>query len=237
MKSLESSLVNWIKGQIELCGANGTVLGLSGGVDSSVAAALLKEANPNVLGVLMPCHSTESDLQDAHLLAKEFDISTKEVSLDGIYDLAVGKLTQALGEQPSKLTLANVKPRLRMLTLYFFANQLNYLVVGTGNRSELEVGYFTKYGDGGVDILPLGNLLKTQVRGLAKHLGVPKSIIGKAPSAGLWEGQTDEDELGVSYEALDNYLADQKPKEANARIEDLRKQGKHKKVPPAVPDF
>ena len=94
-----------------------------------------------------------------------------------------------------------------MLTLYYFANRLKYMVVGSGNRDELSIGYFTKYGDGGVDIQPLGNLLKGQVRELARFLGIPKQIIDKPPSAGLWEGQTDEGELGFSYEELDRYLA------------------------------
>ena len=105
-----------------------------------------------------------------------------------------------------RLTGANIKPRLRMTTLYAFANHLGYRVVGTGNRSELAIGYFTKWGDGGVDLLPLGNLTKTRVRELARHLGVPQRIIDKPPSAGLWEGQTDESEMGVTYEQLDAYL-------------------------------
>ncbi|MCK4307002.1 NAD(+) synthase, partial [candidate division WOR-3 bacterium] len=101
---------------------------------------------------------------------------------------------------------ANLKPRLRMLILYYFANKLNYLVAGTGNKSELTVGYFTKYGDGGVDILPLGGLLKTQVIELAKELKIPQKIIEKVPSADLWKGQTDEGELGISYAELDKII-------------------------------
>jgi NAD+ synthase len=104
------------------------------------------------------------------------------------------------------LATANLKPRLRMATLYYYANKLNYLVIGTGNRSELAMGYFTKYGDGGVDLLPLGNLLKTKVRELAKELKVPQEIIDRPPSAGLWHGQTDEGEMGISYAELDNIL-------------------------------
>lgn len=103
----------------------------------------------------------------------------------------------------NKLASANLKPRLRMLTLYYYANNLNYLVAGTGNKSELMVGYFTKYGDGGVDILPIGGLVKAKVRELAGELGIPKEIIDKPPSAGLWDGQTDEEEIGITYEDLD----------------------------------
>ncbi len=106
-----------------------------------------------------------------------------------------------------QLALANVKPRLRMTSLYYLANRYNGLVVGTGNKTELAIGYFTKYGDGGVDVLPLGDLDKTAVRGLAGALGVPEPVINKAPSAGLWEGQTDEEEIGVTYDELDRVLA------------------------------
>ena len=133
------------------------------------------------------------------------------------------------------LARANLRPRLRMASLYYFANRLNYLVVGTGNRSELEVGYFTKYGDGGVDLLPLGALLKRQVRALAAHLGVPAPIIEKPPSAGLWEGQTDEGEMGFSYADLDRYLAGGKvPAALGERIEAMRTASEHKRRPPPV---
>jgi NAD+ synthase len=113
----------------------------------------------------------------------------------------------AIIEQRRRLALANIKPRLRMTTLYYLANRYNGLVVGTGNKTELSIGYFTKYGDGGVDILPLGDLDKTTVRALARQLGVPEPVITKAPSAGLWEGQTDEGEIGITYEELDRALA------------------------------
>ncbi|MBU1782050.1 NAD(+) synthase, partial [bacterium] len=106
----------------------------------------------------------------------------------------------------NKLALANLKPRLRMLILYYFANSLNYLVAGTGNKSEIMAGYFTKYGDGGVDILPIGGLLKTEVRALAKEFNLPKKVLEKAPTAGLWPEQTDEDELGLTYHDLDEIL-------------------------------
>ncbi len=122
----------------------------------------------------------------------------------GLEDANVDPARQATRRQ---LALANVKPRLRMTSLYFLANRYNGLVVGTGNKTELAIGYFTKYGDGGVDVLPLGDLDKTAVRGLARTLGVPEPVITKAPSAGLWEGQTDEAEIGVTYEELDRVLA------------------------------
>src|SRR6185369_11374700 len=114
--------------------------------------------------------------------------------------------THATEDIKAKLPMANVKPRMRMTTLYYVANTLNYMVAGTGNRSELSIGYFTKYGDGGVDLLPIGNLLKSEVRTAARELGVPQPIIDKAPSAGLWLGQTDEAEMGFTYAELESYL-------------------------------
>jgi NAD+ synthase len=122
----------------------------------------------------------------------------------GLEDANVDRAHQSMRRQ---LALANVKPRLRMTSLYYLANRYNGLVVGTGNKTELAIGYFTKYGDGGVDVLPLGDLDKTAVRGLARVLGVPEPVINKAPSAGLWEGQTDEEEIGITYDDLDRVLA------------------------------
>jgi NAD+ synthase len=125
-----------------------------------------------------------------------------------------------------------------MLTLYYFANSLNYLVIGTGNRSEITVGYFTKYGDGGVDILPLGNLLKSQVRELAKYLKVPKDIIEKPPSAGLWKGQTDEGEMGITYNKIDEYIISGRiEKSFKEKIEEMIIKSVHKRKTPTIPDF
>ncbi len=185
-----------------MAGAKGAVVGMSGGVDSSVAAILCKRALADeVLGVIMPCNSDPTDEEHAHLVAELLDIRTQTVDLGSVFDLLLSVLPA-----DGQLAVANVKPRLRMLTLYFFSNLLDYLVVGTGNKSELMMGYFTKYGDGAADILPLGGLLKTQVRQLAQELGVPSEIVAKPPSAGLWTGQTDEGELGISYAELDPVL-------------------------------
>jgi NAD+ synthase len=135
--------------------------------------------------------------------------------------------------------IANIKPRLRMATLYFVANSLNYLVAGTGNRSELTIGYFTKYGDGGVDLLPIGHLLKSDVRSLARELGIPQSIIDKAPSAGLWIGQTDEEEMGFTYADLENYLTggpDGVSPALAMRLERMIRATEHKRASPPTPD-
>jgi NAD+ synthase len=187
----------------------------------------------------MPCHSAASDIEDARLAARELGIPTATVELDGVLDALLELLPQTDGgPDAGKLAVANIKPRLRMTTLYYFANLRGCLVVGTGNRSEAAMGYSTKYGDAGVDILPLGNLLKSQVRDLARHLGVPERIIAKPPSAGLWEGQTDEEEMGLAYEELDCYLATGEASEEVRRMVDSQSRATaHKLAPPPIPDF
>lgn len=238
MEELARKLTSWIGEQVRAAEAKGVVVGISGGLDSSVVAVLCKKALPqNTLGVLMPCYSSEIDLNHARLVAQKFDIATTTVALDAVFDAVKKALpSEGFDAETEKLAQANLKPRLRMLTLYYLANRLGYLVVGSGNRSELEVGYFTKYGDGGVDILPLGNLLKSQVRELARYLGIPEEIINKPPSAGLWPGQTDEGELGISYEQLDRYLISGKAsEEVKQRIEALSRSRAHKRRPPPSP--
>ena len=208
MENLTNKLSSWIKDKVIETKTKGVVFGLSGGIDSAVVAILCKKVFPkSILALIIPCFSLETDIDDALEIIKKFSIPYKIIDLSEIYNSFVSLLSDTKEEKSSfKLEEANIKPRLRMITLYYFANKLNYLVVGTGNKSEIMVGYSTKYGDGGVDILPLGNLLKSQVKELAKYLKVPKKIISKPPSAGLWKGQTDEKEIGVSYEQLDRYL-------------------------------
>ncbi|MEW6618597.1 MAG: NAD+ synthase [bacterium] len=204
---LSDEISKWIKIEVEKAGAQGIVVGLSGGIDSAVTATLSKKAvGDNVLGLIMPCFSSSTDEDHARLIAQRLKIKTKRIELDAIYQTITRALEGAGMPEDNKLSLANLKPRLRMMTLYYVANCLNYLVAGTGNKSEIMVGYFTKYGDGGVDILPIGGLLKTEVRELAKELDIPEEILTRVPTAGLWEGQTDEGELGITYENLDKIL-------------------------------
>lgn len=199
---LADRISDWIRERVEEAEAEGVVLGMSGGIDSSTAAVLSKRAvGDRMLGLIMPCHSDSTGTEHAQLVADKFGINTEYVDLTPVFDRLLGVLPPG-----DKVAVGNLKPRLRMATLYYFANSRNYLVVGTGNKSELKVGYFTKYGDGGVDFLPLGDLLKTQVRGLARELDIPEEIIVKPPSAGLWEGQTDEGEMGITYEELDKTI-------------------------------
>jgi NAD+ synthase len=184
----------------------------------------------------MPCGSSPEDGEHAQLVASKFSLPTKVVVLDSVLDALLGVLP-SVGEVSglSQRVKANLKVRLRMLTLYYFANQMEYMVVGASNRSELATGYFTKYGDGGADILPLGNLVKGQVKELAQFLGIPQLIIDKPPSAGLWPGQTDEGEFGFSYEELDRYLVTgQASSELRAKIEARIAAGAHKRRLPTL---
>lgn len=240
MEDLAQRLASWIREQVAGANCQGVVFGLSGGLDSSVVAVLCQRALPdNLLGVLMPCHSNKQDLDDAQAIAQKFAIPTITVTLDKVFDSLLKALPDVKYEPGAqRLAEANLKPRLRMSTLYYFANRLHYLVVGTGNRSEIVVGYFTKYGDGGVDLLPLGNLLKGQVKELASCLGIPKKIIEKVPSAGFWEGQTDEEEIGLTYDELDRYLVSgQATEEVRRKVGALGRASAHKRVTPAVPPF
>jgi len=239
-EQLVEKLISWIRERVLATGCKGVVVGMSGGLDSSVLAVLCHRAFPqSMFGVLMPCYSSQEDEEHARTVASKLSIPTKMVILDGVFD-ALLKALPSDGAKPntSRLAKSNLKARLRMLTLYYFANQLNYMVGGAANKSELSVGYFTKYGDGGVDILPLGNLVKGQVKELASFLGIPQQIIDKPPSAGLWLGQTDEDELGLSYEELDRYLVTGKASnELREKIESMIAASSHKRLPPPVANF
>jgi len=234
---LSEKIVKWLKDRVQEAGARGVVFGLSGGLDSSVLACLSKRAlGDGALGLIMPCHSDPTDEKCAYLVAERFNIRIERVDIGSAYDEFLKVLPSG-----KKTSLANLKPRLRMIVLYYFANELSYLVVGAGNKSEITTGYFTKYGDGGVDILPLGKLLKTQVRKLARELQIPEEIIRRVPSAGLWEGQTDEGELGLKYEDLDRaILSIESSKTENLssaileRVERLREKSIHKRLPPPI---
>jgi NAD+ synthase len=254
MSERANRIVHWLKGRVDGAGARGLVVGLSGGVDSAVVARLCQMAVPGrALGVIMPCHSSPADEADARRVADDFRLPTVTIRLDQPYDALLASGEPAVRTLPPEalagpggtdapgamLAPANVKPRLRMATLYFVANRLNYLVAGTGNRCELAIGYFTKYGDGGVDLLPLGSLVKSEVLALARELGVPAPVIEKPPSAGLWLGQTDEGEMGFTYAELEAYLQGGTRAVAPAvalKIERLARTSEHKRSMPPMPD-
>ena len=249
MSDRAERIAKWLRERADHAGARGFVFGLSGGIDSAVVARLCQLAAPHrVLGVLLPCYSHSQDEEDARLVASTFSIPIVRVDLDSTFDALTEALQTAVKGLPTQVESldikqqmpeANVKPRLRMSALYFIANSLNYLVVGTGNRSELTLGYFTKYGDGGVDLLPIGGLLKSEVRALGRELGVPDRVIDKPPTAGLWVGQTDEAEMGFSYDTLEAYVTkgpSAVDKAVAERIERLRKVSDHKReLPPVGP--
>jgi NAD+ synthase len=194
----------FIKTYVASSGCRSVVVGLSGGVDSAVCAILCKKAlgASNVQCIFLPDETTPTlDRKHVTLLVKTFHIHCKEIEITPF----VKAFHDAL-QQKKKMTLANIKPRVRMILLYEYTNETNSLVCGTSNKSEILVGYFTKYGDGGVDFQPLGDLYKTQIYQLARYLRIPAPIIRKPPTAGLWVGQTDEKELRMSYQTLDQIL-------------------------------
>ncbi|HOT90692.1 MAG TPA: NAD+ synthase [Anaerolineae bacterium] len=202
--TLANAIATWMREYAAQAGAKGYVVGLSGGVDSAVTAALAARAVgvEHVLALWLPCHSLPEDETYARMTAQALRLELHTVDLSTAFEALMAALPPG-----SDMARANIKPRLRMTAWYYMAQSHNYLVAGTGNRPEMMVGYFTKYGDGGVDIEPLGELYKHEVRALARVLGVPEPVITRAPTAGLWPGQTDEGELGITYAELDAILA------------------------------
>ncbi len=206
VKKFVKKLVNWIHDSVKAANSDGVIFGLSGGIDSAVIAGLSKLAFPdNSLGVIMPCHSDKIDEEHGLLVANFLDLETVKVDLSNTFDTFV----ESTGiEKIHKLALANVKPRLRMTTLYYYGQSNNYLVLGSSNASEYK---------------------------LAKYLGIPDIIITKAPTAGLWENQTDEDEMGFSYEVLDNYIkTGEGPSEITEKIDKMYGRTAHKRKYPPI---
>lgn len=208
MRSLDyekaiNTLISFIQEKVEESKVKGVVLGISGGVDSATVAHLATKAlgKEKVLGIIMPYYMNQ-DVEDALLVCKKLGIEHKLISIKEIVDA----FEKSIGFELDKVSKGNLMARTRMILLYAHANSRNYLVLGTSNKSEFLTGYFTKWGDGASDYAPLINLYKTEVWEIAKRIGVPERIITKKPSAGLWEGQSDEDELGISYKLLDEIL-------------------------------
>lgn len=253
MSTRSRDIAAWLRQQLAIAAAQGFAVGLSGGLDSAVVARLCQIAAPGkVVGVIMPCHSAAADEDDARTVAEHFGIAVMRVDLAPAYDRLAADVGASFAEAASessrpqedeprhRLSMANLKARLRMSTLYFVANSIGYMVAGTGNRSELMLGYFTKYGDGGVDLLPIGMLLKGEVRSLARELDVPEAIIEKDPSAGLWAGQTDEQEMGFTYADLERYVLEGPgavPPALAMRIERLVRASEHKRSLAPIPEL
>ncbi|WP_266078848.1 NAD+ synthase [Haladaptatus caseinilyticus] len=245
-------ITDFIDEQISAAGADSAVLGLSGGIDSTLTAYLAVEAlgKENLHGLVMPgAVSREDNMSDAEWVANELEIPYDVFEINPIVDEFLNAYTEAEGDQ---MAVGNARARTRAVLNYLVANHQGALVLGTGNRTEALVGYFTKYGDGAVDCNPIGNLYKQQVRQLAKHVGVPDELAEKEATAGLWAGQTDEEELGIDYDTLDAVLAlhvdgpvsasatarqvDGVTEDDVARIESMFARSKHKRAAPPSPE-
>ena len=199
--------VAYIRNKLSEAHADGIVFGNSGGKDSALVGILCKAACDNTVGVIMPCSSKRNygeDAEDGRALAGQFGIETRVVDLTPVREAELKALEGAA--VLNDMALTNIAPRLRMTTLYAIGAAENRLVAGTGNRSETYMGYFTKWGDGASDFNPISDLCATEVFAFLRFLNAPASIVEKAPSAGLFDGQTDEQEMGVTYKAIDDYL-------------------------------
>lgn len=226
-------LVKWIRDRVEEAGAKGIIFGLSGGIDSAVMAGLAKKAYPDTtMGIIMPCYSNDKDEEDALLVAEKLNLKTTKVDLSKVYD---SFLLETDDSFTNKLANSNIKPRLRMTTLYYYGQNLGYLVAGPTNKSEFITGYFTKNGDSGVDIMPIAAFVKSEIYELAKALDIPKEIIDKVPSAGLWENQSDEEEMGFSYDILEKYINEEYiEKELKEKIDAMYSRSTHKREYPTI---
>lgn len=243
----KDNIIAFIRQKVQESGVSGAVIGLSGGIDSALTAYLTVEAlgADKVLGLLLPEKdiTPEQDIDDAMEVVRLLGIEHKTIDISKVLNSFSSTIPDF--DKNNLLACGNLKARIRMCILYYHANLMRRMVAGTGNKTELLLGYFTKYGDGGVDIEPIGGLYKTQVRGLSRYVGVPVRIIEKTPTAGLWPGQTDEGELGVTYEIADKILAmlvDEKkdilevkkhfPASQVGRLVALMNANKHKRLAP-----
>ena len=200
------SITKWIKEYVEKSTAKGVVIGNSGGKDSATVIALAAKAlgNKKVVTVAMPCNSIQTDIEDAKLVANTFNVEMIEVDLSKTYEVLENEINKSIAIKNNE-TKVNIKPRLRMTTLYAIAQELGYLVIGTGNKCEATVGYTTKWGDNACDFNPIGEFTVEEVLQIAKFLNVPEKIVNKAPNDGLG-GLTDEQKLGVTYAQVSEYI-------------------------------
>lgn len=235
-KKEKEARVAFVKKLLDESGCKGIVVGLSGGKDSALVGILCKAACDNTVGIIMPCESKRNyneDAKDAAEVAEKFGIKTLTVDLTPVKE----QFAEMLKEKFDVTTMAsaNMNPRLRMITLYAYALSNNMLVAGTGNASEAYMGYFTKWGDGAYDFNVIGDMTVTEIYALLDYLGAPDAVMKKAPSAALFEGQTDESEMGVTYKEIDAYLDGKTIKDsAKAIIEAHHARSEHKRSNPPV---
>ncbi len=225
--SLADSIEEWIRKVVSEASVSGVVVGLSGGLDSAVCAALCAAAlgTENVLGLIMPCSSMQSDTDDGVKIAEHLGVRYRTIDLSPVLQAFTGGL-----DDTSVLNIANIKSRLRMTMLY--AHSSGRLVLGTSNYSEILVGYWTKWGDGAADLLPIARLFKDEVRRIAAALDLPRWVIDRVPSAGLWPGQSDEEEMGVCYRDIRSYFDDGDiSRSAEAMIQKMVESTEHKRNP------
>lgn len=232
MERKVEDLVKWMQDLVKEAKCDGVVFGLSGGIDSAVIAGLAKKAFPdNCLGIIMPIDSIDEDEEDAKLVAQALDLETTKVDLTETFH----SLLKSSFKSENRMAISNVKPRLRMTTLYYYGQDRKYLVCGSSNASEYYVGYFTKHGDSGADLLPLVDFVKSEVVEMAKILGIPEKVIYKKPSAGLYKGQTDEQDMGFSYDELDKVVKDDFNGPNREKIDRMHRASQHKRIP--VPQY
>ena len=249
--SRRDHIVAFIRDQVAEAGTDGAVLGLSGGIDSTTTAYLAVEAlgPENLHGLVLPARvSSGENMSDAERVAQLLEISCDVIEIEPIVETFLDVYPDA---EADHVAVGNTRARVRAVLNYLVANHENRLVLGTGNRSEAAVGYFTKYGDGAVDCHPIGNLYKAQVRQLAAFLDVPEDLVEKTPTAELWEDQTDEREMGMDYDTLDSILATHVdgpfPLEATCRllevdpgtvrrVREMYERSAHKRAVPPAPE-
>lgn len=225
--------VEFIRQALKSSGASGIVYGNSGGKDSALVGILCKAACENTLGLIMPCSSKrnfQEDKEDGMAVARQFQIETRVIDLSQVKEAQTDCLSQITQLSPD--AMANLAPRLRMATLYAVAASEHRLVAGTGNASEAYMGYFTKWGDGACDFNPIADLTVTEIYEFLEYLDAPKAILEKAPSAGLYDGQTDEKEMGITYQEIDEYLLNGTATEQNRTIlQKYHRKSQHKRSP------
>ena len=223
--------VAFIKSVLAESGAKGIVFGNSGGKDSALVGILCKAACENTVGIILPCASKRNydrDTADANEVAQKYNIETRSVDLTPVKEAEIEAIKKATTLNDA--ANLNMAPRIRMMTLYAIAASESRLVAGTGNRSELYVGYFTKWGDGSCDFNPIADLTVTEIYEFLRYLEAPKAVINKTPSAALFDGQTDETEMGISYAELDTFLFGKDiAKDKKEIIEKLHKSSEHKR--------